>query len=844
MDAPANPRAERLRLLGLAALLGLGLGGFLARARAPLFPDVLDLSGPDPVRAAATRGVALAASALLVLLAGSAPRLAPGALLAGAAAGIASALLDPVDGGLLVGIAAPWAVASPWLVLAILGALLSRAQVALPPQPGSGETPTPWALSAGILIASSGVALGLEGLSRLALRLGLATRGEDVLLAAVLATLLALGGAVFGRATVRRGDHRCAALLLGAGALGVVALALAAGVAEPLGFKSLCARIHADASLAGTPRVGAFVALVVLVLPTLAAGTAAYLARQPATFAAMLLGAALGIAAAPGLIEVAPIEWLRGDDAAGSAGLVRLGALIAGIGALLHAALHPGGGRLGLAGAGVGVVVGSALLPVSPVPVLDPWERFPVQPVALLETVDGQFTVEPTGSARRRVTLDQRALSPRSRELAGEAARLRASIEAVDEGPVRRLLLVGLLTPERAQILAALGVTHVDRTAGWWRSMPVVEAMLGPSGTALTGEVLSPTEARRRSSRGEHDLVLAVGSGATGPLPSSLGLRVGGGATPVVAWRPADRPSAHLPWSDVLVRSTDGLLHHSLAWTDGAVSGAARPTTPIGSLSWWRWMQTRPDARAREATGQSDARIASSISASSMDRGLAFHALSQAASSPFESAVERIELADAAFDEWREAAVGNPALSSFERGVIEGAVRVLAERRLIPELLEFALPIAEAHPRWPALELALTRAELEELDPEAALARLAALIEGPGPEPVGPEPADAGGALRTGDRETALLLAATLMDLDRPAQAAASLRLVAEARPDDLEVGLRRADALVAAGDPAGRELAARLFADHPDHAELFGLAQGMRGMTTLDPDPGPANGR
>ena len=68
--------------------------------------------------------------------------------------------------------------------------------------------------------------------------------------------------------------------------------------------------------------------------------------------------------------------------------------------------------------------------------------------------------------------------------------------------------------------------------------------------------------------------------------------------------------------------------------------------------------------------------------------------------------------------------------------------------------------------------------------------------------------------------------------------------LVAEARPGDLEVGLRRADALVAAGDPAGRELAARLFADHPDHAELFGLAQGMRGMTTLDPDPGPADGR
>jgi len=398
---------------------------------------------------------------------------------------------------------------------------------------------------------------------------------------------------------------------------------------------------------------------------------------------------------------------------------------------------------------------------------------------------------------------------------------------------------VGLLTPERAQILAALGVTHVDRTAGWWRSMALVETALGPSGAALTGEVLSPAEARRRTSRGDHDLVLAVGTGATGPLPPFLGLRVGDGSTPVIAWRPADRPAAHLPWSDVLVRATDGLLNHSFAWTAGEVNGSWRPTDPYGGSSWWRWMQTRPDARAREATGQADARIASSSAAQSIDRGLAFHALSQAASSPFESAVERIVLEEAAFDQWREAAVGNPVLNSFERGVIEGAVRLLVERRLIPELLRFAVPIAEAHPGWPALELALARADLEELDPEAALARLATLIQGPGGAGT-----SGGLGLRTGDRDTALLLAATLMDLDRPADAAAALGLVAEARPGDLEVGLRRADALVAAGDPAGRELAARLFADHPDHAELFGLAQGMRGMTTLDPDPGPADGR
>ena len=236
MESAAEPKARAARLHGLAGLLGLGLGGFLARARAPLFPDVFDLSGPDPVRAAATRGAALAAGALLLVAAGPLPRRAPGALLVGAAAGVASALFDPVGGGLLVGTAAPWAVAAPWLILATLMAAISRGRLAPPSPPSSPEGPASWALSGGVLIASAGVALGLEGLSRLALRLGLATRGEDTLLAAVLASLVASGGLVFGRATARAGDHRCPALLLGAGALGVVALALAAGIAEPLGF--------------------------------------------------------------------------------------------------------------------------------------------------------------------------------------------------------------------------------------------------------------------------------------------------------------------------------------------------------------------------------------------------------------------------------------------------------------------------------------------------------------------------------------------------------------------------------------------------------------------------------
>ena len=53
----------------LATLLGVGVGGALARFRAPLFPDLLDLSGPEPSEAAFTRAAGLVAAALLVFAA-------------------------------------------------------------------------------------------------------------------------------------------------------------------------------------------------------------------------------------------------------------------------------------------------------------------------------------------------------------------------------------------------------------------------------------------------------------------------------------------------------------------------------------------------------------------------------------------------------------------------------------------------------------------------------------------------------------------------------------------------------------------------------------------------------
>ena len=813
--------------LVLTAALGVGLGGFLARTRWPLAPDVLELSGPDPFAGAVTRAAALALAAALVLLSGPLTGRAPVGLLAGTLAGVASALLDPLDGGLLVGVDAPWRAPLPWIALAVVAALASRRASRSLPAPE--EAPPPWrpAALAALLVTASGATLALIGLARLALRLGLATAGEETLLAAVLAALAVAGGAVFGRAFPRARPTHAVVAMAAASPMGIVALAVAGGVTRPLGFKALCARIGADASLAGTPAVGALVALTVLVLPGLAVGAALHLARCQRALAAALAGAALAVAAAPELVNAPPLASLLDRPRAGAAGLVPVGALIAGVGLLVHASLALDRRRLVLGGASLGLALGAAALPVSAVPVLDPWERFPVPPTAVFETADGQFLVEPTGDARVRVTLDQRPLSPRASELSEEAARLRASIAAVTAAgaPPTRVLLVGLLTVERGQLLAALGVTRVDRTAGWWRSMAMAEEAAALGGAPqLAGEVLRPSEARRRAAAGDYDLVLAVGTGARGPVPADLGVRLGPAPPPVIAWTDPERPVRHLDWTPVLVRSTDRLLRTSLAWTAGAVAGD-RWSGPAGpAWSWWSWMRVRPDDRPRRVRAETEVRLADAVWGGAVDRGLALHAVAQHRGSPFDSAVQRVTLDDAALEEWRARGEQPHPMTPFERDVIEAAAHLLTEKRLVPELVDFVTPIEAARPGWPALVRALAAADLEELEPAAAAARLSALD---------PEP-----------RATALLLGAALMRLDRPAEAAAALRPAAAAHPTDREVGVLLADALLAAGDPEGREVAARLLREHPGDPELFGLAQGKRGMTTLSPDPPGALGR
>ncbi|MEM9803580.1 MAG: hypothetical protein AAGA20_24905, partial [Planctomycetota bacterium] len=209
----------------LALLVGVGLGGTLVRCRAPLAPDLADALSVAAGEAAWTRALGLAAAALIVAAAGSGAASAPATLLLGVAAGVASRLADPVDGALFVGSGAPTIALVPWIALAVVAACLAR----------RGASPHERSVSplfaGGLALGAAGIAVEIEGLSRLARRLGLGTPEDDAVFAAVFAVLAAIGAATFGRAFVRTSAGHVTGALFATAAVGVLSLAIVAGIA-------------------------------------------------------------------------------------------------------------------------------------------------------------------------------------------------------------------------------------------------------------------------------------------------------------------------------------------------------------------------------------------------------------------------------------------------------------------------------------------------------------------------------------------------------------------------------------------------------------------------------------
>lgn len=622
----------------------------------------------------------------------------------------------------------------------------------------------------GLGFAVLGAGLGLQAASvfRLASRVGLATPWDARVFGLVFVVLIVLGAVLFGplaRTSARKGWVLAAAAAAGGS---VLALAVIAATTTPLGFKAHCARFGTDASLAGTPLVDASAALVMFILPGF--GLGAYLASEgPRTRKmATAAGLFLGWFAYPFVFDrMVAVGWKD----AGAAGLVVHGALIAGLGIAMAAANAVP--AIGL-GTRVGLVLAAlaAALPISPVEVYPPWQRFAVKPLEIFETANGQYTVLPTGDGGRQVLLNQRAVSPTSAELFLEAACIQRSAEVLAEAEVPwppKALVIGLLTPERADLLEAFGIETIYRSALWHDDMERVEKAVGWE-SSPPGKVIPPSEFPSVGA----DVVISFPVGTYASAGWSLGVLSSIPHRQMTIWLPTDVGVQYAPDDAHLLLASKGLERFAFGWTHLAPEGSDLPAPSVTPMTLAH-MSTRPEARPFEVLRNV---------AQGAEPALALHAADQHISSPFESPLEQIELVPEALAAWRDLALNTEGeLDGYLRGVLDGAASALMAQDRVPWVFEFLEPVVERFPGFLGPQIALAWAEAQELQFEAAAERLRPLVA---------------------------------------------------ALPDRRDLRVALADALVAMDDPEGRKLAQGLLRDDPKNPRLFGLARGVRGMTTL----------
>ena len=732
-------------------LLGCLCGALLSGLRAPLGFDLLALPAVPAGRAYFARALALVATAGVVLLSRRSMDGRPnGDLLLAVTLGYG---LEGWMGGMAREAAsAPFPLAMVALVLLVL-----REQRRVRPAGGArgaqaGVDPLPAVTPLALVFGGAGTALGLEGIGRILRRMGGGLPLDDTLFGVVFLGLAAVGGLAFGRALRSVGRDRArgpvVSLALGVGGAALfVGLMAASGVATPPGLRGFLARFGSDPSRVGQLPYDALIASVVLVVPAFALGTALYCARRPVELAALLLGAAAGHLLAPGFLgtDGPPAD---GPPTVHSAQLVRLGALLVGLGTLA-AARHPP--RIPHAVLGVALIVTASAVSVRQV-VVRAWSRFPIQSAEVFDTPEGQILIRPSGPLDQ-VTLDHRPLTPLADGARADAERLRTSLALLPQ-EVRargvRVLLVGQLTPGRALVLAQGGVTHLDRSAAWWRVMGWLEARLFrdhapalPAALGLEGEVLDLVDARARLGSQSYDLVIVPPVPGPAPLVPRPRLPAG---TAAVAWLDAGSAVARREIGGPVVLASDGFEGLSIGVVFGiAVHLSAVPDRPavldagppLCGPSTLEWMALRGELRPHRARADLAERLAAANADgpwAPLTAALAAHYLAQRESSPWESGAQATELVDETLEELTLAA--NAARPDrYTRELWNGLASVLMGKRDVEKIVRWIRPVAEVWAPWPELEIALALAELESLEPQAAAARLEPLLADPPTDP-------------------------------------------------------------------------------------------------------------
>jgi tetratricopeptide (TPR) repeat protein len=187
----------------------------------------------------------------------------------------------------------------------------------------------------------------------------------------------------------------------------------------------------------------------------------------------------------------------------------------------------------------------------------------------------------------------------------------------------------------------------------------------------------------------------------------------------------------------------------------------------------------------------------------SLWRGIDGFALLQIPSSPFETESEQVELDEAVLADLRDAALAEPP-SAFVREAWNWLARVLAGKRDVSAIETFIAPLAARWAPWPELEIALARADIEALDPAAAVRRLTPIAEAPEPS-----------------FDVLCVLGEAREQAGDSAGAVAVWKRALPLRPNDAWIRRHLAMARVRTGDPGAAEAIREWLDEHPEDEEM-----------------------
>jgi cytochrome c-type biogenesis protein CcmH/NrfG len=563
-------------------------------------------------------------------------------------------------------------------------------------------------------------------------------------------------------------------------------------------------------------------------------------ARGAKSLSSILVGAGCGLAILP---------WVLRRDPAASTGtaeifaaqLLPFGVLAAVLGSGLALLSVPGRSaraRWLACAAVLPLCLPVLLVPSKPLFLLSPWEKMPTLPFLAFETPAGLATVETGKGGLKLATLDRIALSPGLDGVRVEQQQIRSSFASlppeVRAGRNVRVLLVGQLTQLRAAQLVEQDAVLIDRTAAWHEAMPRLEGELLKDYSLPPGEIISPREAEERLRAGDYDLAIVLTARGDPPAWRTLDPRPE--KTLVARWSAVREPLLRCLPDSTFAGSAPGERVFALAGSGlqdvalGVFDGAARPAPDAAGRTEFVRLEgtpSRPSPLARlllRRTWRTDVATRAATEALAQDngsvltRGLADFWRDQIPSSPYETESQQIELEPGVLALLREAALAAPP-SVFVRGAWEWLARVLVGKRDVAAIEAYVAPVAARWAPWPELEVALARADLEALDPDAARRRL---------EPF------AGAQPQSFELLTVLGQAHEQAGDGRAAVQAYKAALAL--RPTDRGARSRLAMAQVRAGDPEGVEAVRTLLQEDPGD-------EGLRPFLGPGPWPRPQDG-